>query len=101
MASNLPILYQNALGQFVTEIAKKAWLWFADTRDTSAMKYAADRYALEVEQFALALSPMLDAAQTIHGSDQETMGDLLKFILKRHANWRLGGNVTLWWENKA
>jgi len=28
--TNLPILYQNCLLQYSSEITKKAWLWFAD-----------------------------------------------------------------------
>lgn len=27
--SNMPILWQNAIMQYQTEIARKAWVWFA------------------------------------------------------------------------
>ena len=96
--SNVPILYENCLLQYTTEIAKKAWLWFAENRDRSAMKYPSDLYAKEVEILTLQLQPMLKASQSAHDCSGEVMSDLLKFILKRHANYRLGGNVKLWWE---
>lgn len=108
--SNLPILYRNVCDGLATEIGRKAFLWAADTRDRSRFKYAAERYAHEVEVVAGRLWPMLSAAR--HVSQQhheaagrtnldfsdEMLGDLQRFILKRHANWRFGGNVRMWWE---
>ena len=94
---NMPILYQNCIGMYSSETAKKAWLWFADTRG-SGMQYAADRYADEVELLVLSLRPMLDMASSVHTSDGECIDDLMRFILKRHANYRLGGNIKMWWE---
>lgn len=96
--SNMPILYENCLLQYTTEIAKKAWLWFAESRDRSGMKYPSDLYANEVETLVLQMQPMLKASQKIHNCSDEVMSDLLKFLLKRHANYRLGGNVKMWWE---
>lgn len=106
--SNLSILWQNCLGQFRTEIAKKAWLWFAETRG-SGMQYKADEYAHEVEKLALTLMPMATSPLRIHRNqkeqkpladprpanehDTETVTDLMRFMLTRHANWRFGGNV--------
>ena len=96
MHSNMPVLWQNALFQFQDcPIAQKAWVWFAETRG-SGMQYAADAYANEVKHLVSSLRPMLDAARSVHsvhGADDEVMDDLLRFILIRHANWRLGGNV--------
>lgn len=97
--TNMPIVWQNALDQFQTEIAKKAWVWFAETRG-EGMQYAADQYAGEVEHLVLSLSPMLAASKRIHEKhrgveiEDEVMSDLLRFMLIRHANWRLGGNIT-------
>jgi len=102
--TNLPILYQNCLLQYSSEITKKAWLWFADRHDKTSMKYPSDRYAAEVDKLVRFLRPALHMAQDIHAAQGtprlsgEGMDDLLRFILKRHANWRLGGNTTTWWE---
>ena len=98
--SNMPIMWQNALMQFSTEIARKAWVWFAETRG-HGMQYAADQYAGEVDMLVVQMRPMLDASQRIinaapevqgHASD-EVMDGLMRFILVRHANFRLGSNV--------
>lgn len=91
-ASNMPILWQNALMQYSTEIARKAWVWFAELRG-AGMLYDADAYANEVERLVVLLTPMLDAGQRVHSASDEVMSSLLRFILVRHANWRLGGNV--------
>lgn len=90
---NMPILWQNCLDQFKTEIARKAWVWFAETRG-EGMQYGADKYAAEVEALVLALRPMLNFAQKNYDTTGEVMDDLLRFILIRHANYRLGGNVS-------
>lgn len=58
------------------------------------MQYGADEYALEVEDLVLSLRPMLSAANRPHNASDEVMDDLMDFILKRHANYRLGGNVS-------
>lgn len=98
MSKNMPILWQNCLLQFSTEIGRKAWVWFAETRG-SGTQYDADKFATEVEGLVLALRPMLDASNRIgaesHGysGSGEQMDDLMRFILTRHANLRLGGNV--------
>lgn len=70
--SNMPILWQNCLIQFRTEIARKAWVWFAETRG-AGMLYDADRYAGEIDALVLALRPMLAASAAIHGADDEIM----------------------------
>ena len=82
---NMPILWQNALMQFRTEIARKAWVWFAETRG-HGMQYEADAYAGEVDALVGFIRPLLKR-------DCEVMDDLMRFILKRHANWRLGANI--------
>lgn len=92
MDSNMPILWQNALGQFTTEIGRKAWVWFAETRG-GGMQYAADAYALEVEKLVLFYRAVQPTAQSVHGTSDEVMDDMLAFILARHANLRIGGNV--------
>ena len=90
--SNMPILLQNALLQFSTEIARKAWVWFAETQ-VSGMQYRADSYAREVDRLCLSLRPMLEAANRHHNASDEVIDDLLRFVLLRHANDHIGGNV--------
>jgi len=99
-SSNLPILYQNCLTQFSTEMAKKAWLWFADSHDRTKLKYPADKYAQEVDILVLWLRPMLRISGNIHSPNvpEETLDDLLRYILKRHANTYLKDNTSMWWE---
>lgn len=94
MSNNMPILWQNALMQYQTcPIAAKAWVWFAETRSTCAMSYDADRYANEVQHLVTLCRPMLKAANKPHHASDEVMNDLLHFVLRRHANYRLGFNV--------
>lgn len=80
-----------------SETGRKAFLWAAETRDKSRFKYKAEEYAHEVESlcgFNEAVAPAL--AQIC--DDNEVLSDLYKFVLKRHANWRFGGNIQMWWE---
>ena len=104
--SNYPILWQNALMQYSSEIVKKAWIWFAETRG-DGMQYQADAYANEVAVLTESIAPMIGASLAIcenqginpaRGED-ECLTDMMKFILKRHANYRFGGNVKMWWEH--
>lgn len=92
MSQNMPILWQNALSQFSTTIAQKAWVWFAETRGTG-MLYQADNYAMEVERLLLSVRPKITMADKAYQMDEETLDDLLRFILKRHVNYRLGGDI--------
>ncbi|WP_322895213.1 MULTISPECIES: hypothetical protein [unclassified Yoonia] len=92
MADNMPILWQNCILQYQTEIARKAWIWFAATRG-EGMQFEADSFAREVELLVLALRPMFAAGMREHRGSDEQCEDLLGFTLVRHANFRLGGNV--------
>ena len=103
---NLPVLYDNCLSMLKSEYAKSYWLWLAENHDTSRMKHMCDRLALEVDDTCSLLEcGILDKAfslcedQGIHiPNKKETKEDLIRFFLKRHANYRLGGNVKMWWE---
>ena len=65
------------------------------------MKYPAENYAREVDLLVMAVPPLIDAGGRQHENfNDEKASDLLRFVLKRHANWRLGGNVQMWWEAK-
>ena len=92
MTSNMPILWQNCIMQYKTEIAKKAWVWFAESYG-HGMHYQSDNFASEVERLVLSIQPMLKSSSEHHGASDEVCNDLLRFILVRHANWRVGGNV--------
>lgn len=95
--TNMPILWQNAMLLAQTEIGRKAWIWFMETRGSAA---EADKYAWAVDKLVLALRPMIDHANNPkddrccpHGASDEALDDLMRFILVRRANWRFGGNV--------
>jgi hypothetical protein len=90
----MQILWQNCLLQYQTEIARKAWLWFAETRG-SGMQHDADRYANEVEVLVKSLRPMLQMSAGQNDYSDEMADGVLAFAIERHANWRLGGNIKL------
>ena len=91
-ADNLPILYRNALDAMPSDFARDAWLWAIERPGMDRMGYGGDRFALEAAKLASIPAPMLDAAAKMHGLGKADP-DLMAFILKRHANWRFGGNV--------
>lgn len=94
MAANMPVLWQNALGQYGTcPVAAKAWVWAAETQPMDARYYRADAYADEVKALVEFYSPVLEFAASLHGDEREYLDDLVKFLLLRHANHRFGGNV--------
>lgn len=57
------------------------------------MQYGADRYASEVDNLVLSTRPMVKAANQAYGASEEVLSDLMRFVLMRHANLRLGANV--------
>lgn len=98
--SNLPVLYQNVCSSLESDAAQKAFIWAADTRDQSRCKYTAETYAREVQALDQ-VRPLITEAGKTHGLKRSTAGDLMRFVLKRHANHRFGGNVKMWWEDAA
>lgn len=91
MRANLPILYQNVMLGLRTELGRDAFLWATELTGNDRMCYAAERFAHEVETLTSRLRPMLDLAAEAHeGCDVD---DLERFVLRRHANWRMGGNM--------
>ena len=96
--SNMPVLWQNALLQYRTEVARKAWVWYAETRG-SGMQYKGDKFAGEVDKLVLTNMHFIPLGMAQHKSNpycdtsEEVMSDLMSYILRRHANWRLGGNI--------
>jgi len=98
VASNMPVLWQNVMLGFASEVGRKAFVWAADARDGTAKKYPAEAYAHEVETICGFLAPALGFVRKLHEIDDERLDDLQMFMLKRHANHRFGGNVNMWWE---
>ena len=89
---NLPILYQNVMYGLPSDFASDVFLWATERPDNDRMCYRAEEFAREADLLRNRLSPMLDAAARIHGLTYHDP-DLMDFILTRHANWRLGGNL--------
>ena len=90
-SENMPILYQNIIFGLPNDLAVDAFLWAVERPGEDIYCYRAEAFAHEVAQLVATLSPMVDAASRIHGATAHDP-DLMNFILKRHANWRFGGN---------
>lgn len=90
---NMPILYRNALDAMPNDFARDVWLWAVERSGMDRMGYRADRFAIEADKLVRRLTPMLAAGASVHGLQGHNR-DLMDFILKRHANWRFGGNVS-------
>ena len=88
---NLPVLYQNIMDGLPTDFARDAFLWATERLGEDRMCYRAERFAREADALIRAIIPMLDASAKLHGRESHDP-DLLAFVLKRHANWRFGGN---------
>ena len=96
-APNLPVLYQNIMFGLPDDLARDAFLWASERTQDDLMLYKAEDFAREVHLVTTRLKPWLDFAFRGHGRDPDDPAmtpDLMNFILKRHANWRFGGNVT-------
>lgn len=92
---NLPVLYHNILSSLPNGLAQEAFLWATDrTPPSDPMLYSAEKFAREVHQLENTLTVLLEMGAEVHGLESYDP-DLLNFILKRHANWRFGGNQTV------
>ena len=92
MTSNLPILYQNIMDGLPSDLARDAFLWAVERPNEDRYCYRAEKFAREVHDLTMVAAPMLTAAARVYGQDAYDP-DLMAFLLKRHANWRYGGNV--------
>ena len=90
--ANMPILYRNIMSGLPTELARDAFLWATERPGNDRMCYRAEAFGREVQRLADTLAPLLDAGAKVHGLAAHDP-DLMAFMLKRHANWRYGGNV--------
>jgi hypothetical protein len=92
-AANMPILYQNIMAGLPSDLARDAFLFASERTQGDPMLYKAEAFAREVDGLVKSLAPMLDCGAKQHGRDAHDP-DLMRFILKRHANWRFDGNVS-------
>ena len=90
-AENLPVLYQNVLLGLPCDLSRKAFLWATERPGEDRMCYRSESYAREVARLVAMTEPMLKASAKLHGLDAPPQG-LMAFILKRHTNFRYGGN---------
>ena len=88
---NFPIIYRNVMDGLPSDSAREVFLWAVERPGEDRMCYRAEAFAWEADSFVRRAVPMLDAGARIYGLEKHDP-DLLNFILKRHANWRFGGN---------
>ena len=89
---NLPILYQNIMDGLPSDFARDVFLWAVERPNQDRMLYKAEEFAREADRLKFVSTFMLDAGARVHGLEKHDP-DLMEFILKRHANWRYGGNL--------
>ena len=92
MTNNMPILYRNVMGSLPSDFARDAFLWAVERPNEDRYCYRAENFAREADKLVSQIIPLLDAGAEVLGFEHHDP-DLLKFIMKRHANWRYGGNV--------
>ena len=80
------------------EDAHDAFLWAVDKFSDDRRAYKAEAFAREcvkVFKGPLSIEKLVDIASSLHdGFSQEKKDDLVDFIKRRHANYRIGGNVS-------
>lgn len=91
--NNLPIIYENVMLGFDTEIGRDAFLWATEQPGNDRMCYRAEAFAREAARIAKTLRPWAEKAMTGHDGTDEDVDDLIAYVLTRHANWRYGGDV--------
>lgn len=109
---NMPILYRNIMDGLPSDLSRAAFLWATEQCGEDRMCYQAERFAREVDGLHRLLTWLLSAGFAVHRQDRrrasrQSQEDLMKFILKRHANFVFGGNRSaafldiLTWERRA
>jgi hypothetical protein len=91
---NLPILYQNIMFGLPSDLARDAFLWATERNCDDHMLYKAEAFGREVATLVEVLGHLLDMSAVIHGQESHDP-DVMSFILKRHANFRYGGNQSV------
>lgn len=92
MADNMPVLYRNIMDGLPSDFAREVFLWAVDLPGEDRMCYRAEAFAREADSLVKSLRPMLDASAKVHGISAHDP-DLMSFLMTRHANFRLGGNL--------
>lgn len=94
---NMPILYQNIMLCFSTDVGRCAFLWATEKTENDPILYKAEAFAHEVEKQIEVIEPLFAASAKICAGqgigDGQVPSGLMNFILKRHANQRFGGNL--------
>lgn len=99
MSANLPPVLRNAHDGLPCETSRKCLLWLAEHHDRTLMKYRAEALAHECARLLGHLRSMMQAARPLGAPlPEDTLNDVIRFILKRWAVWRLGPNTKVWWE---
>ncbi len=104
-SKNMPILYRNVMDGLPSDFPREVFLWAVERPGEDPNCYRAEKFAREAESLFQAVKHLISlnqycrfkgAAKGIHTHlmNEEQRDSLLQFILKRHANWRYGGNVT-------
>jgi hypothetical protein len=91
MSDNMPVLYRNIMDGLPSDFAREVFLWAVERPDEDRYCYRAEKFAREVDILVKSLTPTLRMGAKQHGLEDYDP-DLMNFILKRHANWRYGGN---------
>ena len=96
---NMPILYRNILSGLPSDFARDIFLWATDKTKDDPQLYKAEKFAREACELVLTMQELIDIAEFSkfksggHILDNDQKLDLLDFMKKRHANYRLGGNL--------
>ena len=97
---NLPILYQNIMLGLRSNQAKAAFLWAVEQPGECRACYRAEAFARDVDDLVAQITMIERSARILQEQKPYLDADVarvssgvLAFILRRHANWRFGGNV--------
>ena len=99
MSENLPTLYKNIMSGLPSQFACDCFLWASDKFQNDRMGYKAERFAIEADDIVRSVKTLVHMRQmaTLREGgkllDEDQEADLLRFFQKRHANYRMGGNV--------
>ena len=93
MTENMPVLYRNIMDGLPSDFAREVFLWAVERPNEDRYCYRAERFALEAHDLVGRLKTLLDMGAKVYDLDCHDP-DLLNFVMKRHANWRYGGNMS-------
>lgn len=100
----MPVLYQNIMFGLPSDFAREVFLWAVERPGEHPMCYRAESFAREADYLLRAVGHLIELASyarlkaaaagvTARILSEDQKGDLLAFILQRHANYRHGGNL--------